>query len=114
MKWFKHLVESGDDPDIMESIIHFKSDGYMVFFRTLEIMSREFNVEKPGITIFPIDVLRKKYSISWQKTVKILKFFHRKRRILISFSRRCGVEHIKLNCPKLKELCDEYTRKILE
>ena len=114
MKWLKHLVESGDDPDIMEAIIRFKSDGYYVFFRVLEIMAREFNVEKPGVNTFAVDVLRKKLSVSWQKTVKILQFYHKKKRIFVSFSKRCGINHITLNCPKLKELCDEYTQKILK
>ena len=114
MKWFKHLVDSGDDPDIMEAIVRFKSDGYMVFFRTIEIISREFDVDNPGVNTFPVEVLRKKYPISWQKTVKILRFFHQKERIFIRFLKKCGINQVRLNCPRLKELSDEYTQRMLK
>jgi hypothetical protein len=111
MKWYKHLVGSGDDPDIDSAVILFGSDGYYVFFRTLEIMAREFDVENPGQNVFLWEFLRKKYRISARKLVKILSFFHQKNRILFRKFKNENTEMVELNCPKLKALCDEYTQK---
>jgi len=94
-------------------MVKFKSDGYMVFFRTIEVMGREFDVTNPGVNTFSIAFFRKKFTISWQKTVKILQFFDKKGRIKVLFGKEDGLETITLNCPKLLELCDEYTQRAL-
>ena len=75
MKWFKHISDSGDDPDIDDAITLFGPDAYYVFFRTLEVMSREFDINTPGVSEFSVEFLRKKYRTSWRKTVKVLQFF---------------------------------------
>ena len=62
MKWFKHLVDSGDDPDIGKLIEMFGPRGYYMFFRTLEIMAREFDPEHPGTITVPIAWLSQRYS----------------------------------------------------
>ncbi len=108
MKWFKHLVKSGDDSDIETAIELFGSDGYYVFFRTLEIMADEFN---PEGNVFLWNVFRKKFRISPNKTLKILSFFDEKTRIFSSFFTQNRKQYIRLKCPKLKSLADEYTRK---
>lgn len=113
MKWFKHLVDSGDDPDIDSAVILFGSDGYYVFFRTLEIMSREFDVKNPGKNVFLWEFLRKKYRISGRKLTRILSFFHQKNRILFRKFENNKTEMVELNCPKLKALADEYAQKKL-
>jgi hypothetical protein len=113
VKWYKHLVDSSDDPDIDDAISLFGTDGYYVFFRTLEIMSREFDYKNPGKNRFSIEFFRKKFRISWRKTVKVLSFFHQKNRIFCNISNGDKLGRIDLYCPKLKELCDEHTRKIM-
>lgn len=113
MKWYKHLVDSGDDPDIDDAIALFGSDGYYVFFRTLEIMSREFDVYNPGENVFSISFFKKKFRISWRKTARILTFFDQRGRIFFSYSNGNKIGELTLNCPKLKEQCDEHTRKVL-
>jgi hypothetical protein len=114
MKWLKHIVESGDDPDIDDSITLFGADGYYVFFRTLEVMGREFDINKPGINIFSVEFLRNKYRVSWGKVVKILSFYQEKKRIFHEFLDDNRLPSIMLNCPKLQELSDEYTQKGLK
>lgn len=113
MKWFKHISDSGDDPDIDSSNILFGSDGPWAFFRTLEIMTREFDIKNPGVNTFLWDFFRKKFRISAKKLRKILHFFDEKKRIFSRFYDLNGKEMIELKCPKLKELCDEYTQKQL-
>jgi hypothetical protein len=110
MKWFKHLVESGDDPDIGAAMEEFGFPGYYVFFRTLEVMSREFDVSKPGRNTFNMIWFCKRMAKLKQKTViKILSFYDKKGRIKYKIN---GKE-ISLYCPKLKDLADDYTKKML-
>jgi hypothetical protein len=113
MKWFKHLVDSGDDPDIDGAVILFGPTGYYVFFRTIEIMSREFNYQNPGKNTFLWDFFRKKFRISARKLRENLKFFDKKQRVFCRFYKDGKVDMIDLNCPKLRTLCDEHTRKVL-
>ena len=117
MKWYKHLTASLDDPDIFEAIDRFGGDGYLVFFGTLELMAREFDVDNPGVVQLPMRFLTKKLQLSRQKTVKILTFFAEKtvekHSKVPRFSFVIKGKYITLNCPKLKDLCDEWTKKQL-
>lgn len=110
MKWFKHISDSLDDPFIFDLISQFGGDGYLVFFGSLEIISREFNQNTPGICQISEKFLTKKLQISKKKLREILKFCHFRDRILVSISG----ETITLNCPKFKNLYDEYTLKSLK
>ena len=76
-------------------------------------MSREFNVENPGKSTFSIGFIRKKFHISSKKVVKILKYYDKKKRIFITETDLDGLPAISLYCPKLQELTDEYTQKLL-
>lgn len=113
MKWFQHLTGSGDDPDIDDSYTLFGSDGPWFFFRTLEVMADEFDVENPAINHFSVEFFRKKHRISWRKSLKVLAFFQKRERIFFELYDGEEMPMIMLNCPKLKELTDEYTKKIL-
>jgi hypothetical protein len=108
LKWFKHLVKSGDNSDIETAIELFGPAGYYVFFRTLEIMADEFS---PDGNVFLWDVFRKKFRVSPAKLIKILQFFDEKNRIFLSFFNQNRKNYIRLKCPKLSTLADEYTRK---
>ncbi len=114
MKWFKHMVASGDDPDIDDAISIFGTDGYYVFFRTLEIMSREFDPKNPGKNRFSVTFFRKKFRISWRKVLKILEYFAEKKRIMYEISNGRKLDYIDLNCPNLKKHCDEFTQRIMK
>lgn len=109
MKWFKHISTSLDDPFIFDLIDKFGGDGYLVFFGILEIMAREFDINSPGICTLSDRFLTKKLQLSRQKLIKILKFCDKNKRI---FFQENG-KKIILNCPKLKDMCDEWTKKEL-
>ena len=113
MKWFKHISDSGDDPDIDDAIELFGGDGYYVFFRTLEVMSREFSEENPGKNVFSVSFFRKKFAISYKKVIEILQFYHERNRILVQFTNGKRLNNIELTCNKLKDLADTYTLKSL-
>uniref|UniRef100_A0A6M3X9Q2 Uncharacterized protein n=1 Tax=viral metagenome TaxID=1070528 RepID=A0A6M3X9Q2_9ZZZZ len=117
MKWFKHLSGALNDSLIFEAIEKFGGDGYLVFFGTLEMMSDEFDINNPGVVILPIKKLTKNFQLSRQKTVRILAFFDQKAKIspekTKSFFVEVGKTHATINCPKLKDLCDEWTKRQL-
>ena len=83
-----------------------------MFFRTLEIMAREFPIHHPGKNTFQIQWLIQRYSCQIGKKILInfLKYTNKIGRI------RCRINRdtVFLNCPKLKELADEYTTKQLK
>jgi len=109
MKWFKHISDSLDDPFIFDLIDQFGGDGYLVFFGTLEVMSREFDVNLPGFCRISDKFLAKKLQISVKKLSKLLNFCTKNGRIMAEF--KGG--YIELNCPKLVELTDEYTQRLI-
>lgn len=110
MKYFKHLVDSGDDPDIGEAMERFGNLGYFVFFRTLEIMAREFNISNPGENTFNFLWFFRRFLglLSKNKLKEILDYFDKKGRIYV----KIDGSYITLNCPKLRGLSDEYTQKV--
>lgn len=109
MKWFKHISVSLDDPFIQDLMDEFGSDGYLVFFGILEMMSREFDIESPGKVTLPLRFCRRKLRLSWRKISTILAFCHKEGRILVSENGN----KVTLNCPKLKDLCDNWTKRQL-
>lgn len=111
MRWFKHLVDSGDDPDVGAIIDKFGPRGYYMFFRTLEIMSREFNIHDPGKNTFQFKWLLRRYNCKIGAI--LLTNFFRYTSKLGRIKSRFNKDIIHLYCPKLKDLADEYTEKLL-
>lgn len=114
MKWFKHISDSLNDPDVSTLISEFKGDGYLVFFGIIELMAREFDIENPGISSFSYSYLKKNLQLSGKKISKVLHFLeNNQKKIRFIILKDDGI-NITLNCPKLKELCDEFTQKLLK
>lgn len=116
MKYFNHLCDSGDDPDIQDAINEFGHHGYYVFFRTLEILGRELDPSKPGYICISFEVFRKKFSKVSEKILKrILKHFQNSRRIFTKTFEKNSKTFIHVNCPKFRKLLNESTmRKVRE
>lgn len=110
MKYFKHLVGSGDDPDIGEAMERWGNLAYYVFFRTLEIMAREFDISNPGENTFNFLWFFRRFLglLSKNKLKEILYYYNKKGRIYVNIDG----DYITLNCPKLRSLSDEYTKKV--
>jgi len=85
-------------------------DGYMVFFGTLEVMAREFDVKAPGNCTVSVRYLAKKLQLSTKLVIKILNYCAEKNRIYYTLT---GTT-ISLNCPKLIKMCDEFTTRMLK
>lgn len=109
MKWFKHMSDSLGDPFIFELIENFGGDGYLVFFGTLSLMAAEFDIKFPGKSKFSAKFLAKNFQISDKKLGKIFDFITKKGKISVECCN--GVYFI--NCPKFKDICDNFTKKSL-
>jgi len=109
MKFFKHLTASGNDPDIGKLIDEMGLKGYYLFFRTLEIMSSEYNITNPGQNSFKFCWFLDQFSrkIRNEDLKKFLKITTENGRIIAEYEGRT----VHLNCPKLRYLTDEYTRQ---
>jgi len=90
----------------------------LVFFGILELMSDEFDIFNPGKNTISLKKITKNLQLSRQKTVRILAFFDQKAKNNKNKSSGFYAEIINnsvhLNCPRLKELTDEYTKKQLK
>ena len=113
MKWFKHISDSGDDPDIDDAITLFGYCGYYIFWRTLEVMAREFDIYNPGQNVFTLSFFKSKLRSNLGHFSEVLDFFQKKHRIYFKFFNRDGIKYIWLNCPKLKDLCDSFTERMI-
>lgn len=114
MKWFKHISDSGDDPDIDDAITLFGYKANYIFWRTLEVMAREFDINNPGKNTFSLSFFKSKLRTNWGPTSEVLEFYQTRRRIYFELFNNNGLPSIRLNCPKLKDMCDEYTQKLLK
>jgi len=107
MKWFKHLVNSTSDPNLMEAELKFKANGTYVFWRVLEILAREDILVKPLIMNFK--VFKSWFpAISSKKLKDILQFFCDKKRISVEYING----DIKIFCKKLSVISSNYTKKV--
>ncbi len=114
MKWYKHLVDSGDDPDIRDSMTLFGEKAYYIFFRTLEVLSREFDINNPGTSTFSLQYFYSRfYRCNGRTLAKVLQFFQDRHRFDIQYSENKNFKEITIKCLKLKDLCDEYTKKLI-
>ena len=81
-------------------------------------MSREFDVNSPGISTVSISFLRKKLQLSQQKTLKILRFCDQKAKLNqskdVAFFTDIQKDHVIINCKKLAKLCDNHTQKLIK
>lgn len=118
MKWFKHLSGSLNNSTISEAIELFGPAGYLVFFGILEMISDEFDPLKPGKIILRMKKITRNLQLSRQKTVRILSFFDQKAKNnpnkYVGFYVEVDGDVVSINCPRLKELSDEYTQKQLK
>ena len=107
MKWFKHLVNSTSDPHLMESETKFKTAGPYVFWRVLEILSREDALDNPLVMDFKTFKLWFP-SVSAKKLIEILRYFSDKKRITGKIED--GI--ISIHCHKLLDISSDYAKKI--
>jgi len=114
MLWFKHLVNSTSDPDLMESETRFRANGPYVFWRTVEILAREDALKGPLVMDFAT-FARWYPSVSKPTLRKILEFFNEVRRKKDGFPRITSSflgDTVSIFCDKLADLSSNYTKKV--
>ena len=110
MKWFKHLADSHNDPDLNVARDKFGDMAVAVFWITMEIYAKEFehlNENNDGFIRVSFTDFKRKLRKSSTKVKKLLNFFQEKNRI----NYKIDGDYILLNIPKFIELADEYTIK---
>ena len=112
MKWFKHISTSIDDPFIQDLLDEFGHVGYASYFILIELLAQNFDVKSPGLSDFSLAFVRRKLRISQTKLEQLLNFCSEEKKIFFKIYTR-GKKRIMINCPKLKEMCDEWTKKTI-
>jgi hypothetical protein len=107
------MSDAGNDPAIHDAISLFGSDAYYVYFRTIEIMSDHIDVKNPGKNSFSKPFLSKNFNISFKKVSEILEFFSEKEKFNLEITQNGRLMEYHLTIPKLKDLTDEYTSKVI-
>ncbi|MDD5772369.1 MAG: hypothetical protein PHX78_02770 [bacterium] len=110
MKWFKHISDSHNDPDLCVAREKFGDIAIIIFWFTVEIYAKEFEHYRPGSDGFL------KYSLkNFTKIIgklpkvytKCLDFLQKKDRIIY----KVEDDYIFIKIPKFIEVADEYTQK---
>jgi len=109
LKWFKHLSDSHNDPDLSVAWDKFGDAGIIVFWVTMEMYAKEFeHLDKKGDGFLKIGL--KNYRRTLRKTFikveSILNFYQKKSRIFFKIEG----DYILLKIPKFIELSDNYSR----
>jgi hypothetical protein len=104
MKWYKHISDSLDDPFIFDLMSKYGSDGYVVFFGTLEIYSREFKPENGWKLVVSWSYFHQKLRISQSKVKKILSEISK-------WTVTDNGSTVSVFIPKFTELLDEWTQR---
>ena len=107
--WFKHKMDAGDDPFIHELMDKFGSDGYWVFFRTLELMRQNHNLKSPGNLDGTWTWFRAKFRLYRNSIKRILDFCDEKHKFAVHYEG----ERVYVKCYNFKEYMDRYTRRLL-
>ncbi len=87
----------------------FGSDGYVVYFGFLEMIAKEFDIKSPGEVTLSRTFCRRKVRLSWHKCSTILKFCEKEGKFFVTDDGR----KITINCPKLKDMSDDWTQRQL-
>ena len=103
MKWFKHISDSLDDPFIFDLMERFGSDGYLVFFGTLEVYAREFKAAQRWKLNVSADYLRRKLHLKApERMLEVLQYITKKKKWRV----RLNDDRVEVRIPKFHELLD--------
>lgn len=107
MKWFRHMSDASDDEFIAGIEDIFGLDGYARWWKLLEIIAKQMDGTN-----------RCHAEYSWEKWQTLLKGKRKKLETFLEHSRKkrkISLEQngnvLKISCPKLLTLRDEYSRK---
>jgi len=109
MRWFKHLSDSHNDPDLSVAWDKFGDAAVLVFWITMEMYAKEYehlNEESDGWLKIGLKNYRKNLRKSFTKVEKVLRFYQEKNRIFF----KVEGDYILLKIPKFIELADNYSR----
>ena len=107
MKWFKHDTDASDDIKVRRLEEEYGNDGYVVFFKTLEIIGKEGTKYRLNLEKYPKKWVSSRCHISEEKLSEILEFMSK-----ISLICPKSLKNNMLYVPKFRERADEYTKRL--
>ena len=111
MKWFKHSNDLLSGPNVQICLDKFGPIGPYAWVRLLEVLAEHLDVEKPDTFIESFrDIQTKCFPGCYKKKIiSILDFFQ----AVGWITYKIYGNEILFNCKIIKNLADEYTRKVL-
>lgn len=108
MKWFRHMTNASNDEFIAALEDEFDDSGYAWWWRMLERIGDTMDKSNRSFAEYPVDRWMGFLRIKRRKKLeKFLEFCAKSEKISYNFSENI----LKIDCPKLLELRDEYSRK---
>lgn len=108
MKWFKHSVDSHDDPDISDAEDLFKDAGYVIFFKIKELYAREYNhTNDEGWLHLSEGFVKRKLRKSVTKVSRVLNFYEKRKRI---YFQKCNGGYL-IKIPNFIDIMDNWSRR---
>jgi len=109
LRWFKHLSDSHNDPDLSVAWDKFGDAGVTVFWVTMEMYAKEFehlDKNSDGFLKIGLKNYRRTLRKTFIKVESILNFYQKKSRIFFKIEG----DYILFKIPKFIELSDNYSR----
>ena len=112
LKWFKHHNDMLSKPYMQILLDKHGTAGVYAWIRLLEVLAEHFDIEKPGIFVeSKRNIYTEIFPCVGNKTgKKILDFFQ----LMTDFSYTIDGKTIVINCPEIRRLADNFTRKALK
>lgn len=107
MRWFKHMTRSHADEFLAEVLDVLGLEGYGCWFIILEMIAEEMDETCRTFARFHRKTWARNCRISPRKWLKFAEFFQEKGKISLEISG----EFITVDCPKLLEYRDEWSRR---
>lgn len=114
MRWFRHYSDAAEDEILSGIRDRLGTEGYGAWWLILEAISRQIDKKPRDFAEYSIKKWRKITGISPKKLQKFLSFLSKNGKVFVENSEKDGIKYIKIRVPKILEIADEYTKRMVK
>ena len=114
MKWFRHYSDASEDEVLSGIRDRLGTEGYGAWWLILEAISRQIDKKPRDFAEYSVKKWRKITGISPKKLQKFLSFLSKNGKVFVENSEKDGIKYIKIRVPKILEIADEYTKRMMK
>jgi hypothetical protein len=114
MKWFRHYSDACEDEILSGIRDRLGTEGYGAWWLILEAISRQIDKKPRDFADYSVKKWQKITGISVKKLQKLLSFLSKNGKVFVENSEKDGIKYIKIRVPKILEIADEYTKRMMK